>query len=128
MRLFPFLLLLPCLLAAQNVSCALSGTVQDPASAVIAGAQLTLIGLEHGFARSATTNCGGFLSFPDLPPAPFGLTVAANGFRDYRKQGIQLNSGEERNLGVIHLQIGDVAETVTVTAEVVAVNTATGEK
>jgi len=40
MRFFLLCLLLPSLLPAQNVSCALSGTVQDPTNAAVAGAPI----------------------------------------------------------------------------------------
>jgi hypothetical protein len=128
MRFLALLLLLPCLALAQNVSCALSGAMQDPANAVMANVQITLTSQENGFTRTAATNNAGFFSFPDLTPSTFTLSASAPGFRPYRQQGIVINSGEQRSLGVIHLQIGDVSNTITVSAEVVAVNTSTGER
>jgi hypothetical protein len=120
--------LLPALLPAQNISSALSGIVQDPAGAVIAGAQIKATSEDNGFVRTGTTNSDGFFSFPDLTPATFTLTVSAPGFKTYRQQGILLNSSDQRDLGTIHLEIGGNTDTVTVSAESVAVNLSNGEK
>jgi hypothetical protein len=61
-------------------------------------------------------------------PASFTLAVDAAGFRPYRQTGIVISSSEQRSLGQIALQLGDVTDTVTVQAEAAVVNTATGEK
>src|SRR5690349_20204605 len=60
------LFILPTLLPAQNISCALSGTVQDPGGAVMAGVKVTLTGQDNGFVRSAFTTGEGYFSFPHL--------------------------------------------------------------
>ncbi len=120
--------MLPALLPAQNISCGLSGTVQDPGGAVMAGVKVTLTGEDNGFVRSATTTGEGFFSFPDLTPATFTLSIDAPGFKHYRQTGIAMTSSEQRSLGRIPLQIGVLSDAVTVTAEVASVNLATGEK
>jgi hypothetical protein len=121
-------LLLPVLLPAQNISCSLSGTVHDSAGAVIPNAKVTLTSEENGFIRTVTTNHEGFFSYPDLTPATFTIAVEAPGFKIYRETGILINADEQRSLGQVKLQIGQVSETVTVSAEAVAVNTENGER
>jgi len=69
-----------------------------------------------------------FFSFPDLTPATFTLSVDSPGFKRYVQTGIEMGSGQQRSLGRISLQIGEVTEAVTVTAEVASVNLASGEK
>jgi hypothetical protein len=128
MRLVALSLFCACMLPAQNISSGLSGTVLDPAKAVITGAHVKLISVDQGFVRTANTNSGGFFSFPDLTAATFTLEVNVPGFKTYRQTGIALNSSEQRSLGEIHLQLGEVADTVTVSAEIAQVNTVTGEK
>jgi hypothetical protein len=128
MRFVALLLLFPSVLSAQNISCGLSGTVVDPANAVIAGIPITLTSEDKGFVRTATTNNNGFFSFPDLTAASFTLVINAPGFKTYRQTGIAIASSEQRSLGELRLQLGEVADTVTVTAEVAAVNMTTGEK
>ena len=126
LRLF-FVLLLPAVLPAQNTSCGLSGTVQDPGGAAIANTKVTLTGEGNGFVRTVTTTNEGFFKFPDLTPATFTLTIDAPGFKSYRQSGIAVGSGEQRSLGQIALAVGQVSETISVTAEVVSVNLTSGE-
>lgn len=123
-----FLLFLAALLAAQNTTSTISGTVQDPGGAVIAGVQITLTGEGNGFVRTVTSNNDGFFSFADLAQATYTLSMEAPGFKRYRQTGIEISSSEQRSLGRISLQIGEVSESVTVSAEIVTVNLANGEK
>src|ERR1700734_3816162 len=105
-------MLLPALLPAQNISCSLSGTVQDSAGAVIPGAKVTLTGQENGFVRTVTTNRDGFFSYPDLTPATFTIAVEAPGFKIYKETGILINADEHRSLGQVKLSVGQVSESV----------------
>src|ERR1019366_8315987 len=75
-----------------------------------------------------TTTGEGFFAFPDLTPATFTLSIDTAGFKTYRETGIAINSGEQRSLGNIKPQIGKATETVTVKAEVEAVNLVNGER
>jgi len=128
MRTAFLVLLLPALLAAQITSSALSGTVHDAAGAVVPNAKVTLTGEENGFVRTAPTTNEGFFSFPDLTPATFTLTVEASGFKRYRQTRILINADEQRSLGQIRLEVGQVTESVTVIAEAVGVDLASGER
>jgi hypothetical protein len=128
MRRFLWLILLPGLLEAQNISSSLSGTVQDPTGAVVAAARVTLTSEDTGFIRTVTTTHGGFFSFPDLTPATFSLEVTAPGFKTYRQTGIDIGSSAQHSAGAIRLQLGEVSDAVTVTADAATVNTISGEK
>lgn len=122
------LIFLSASLRAQNVSCGLSGTAVDAGGAVIAGVAVTISGTANGFVRRTVTGSEGLFSFPDLTPATFTVTLEAPGFKTYRQTGIEIGAAEQRSLGAIHLEIGAVNEAVTVTADAVAVNLATGER
>src|SRR5437879_2435370 len=111
----------------QNTSGSLSGTVQDKMGAVVPGAQITLTNAQ-GFVRTTRTNESGFFSYPDLTSSTFSIAIAAPGFRQFRENGIEVNSGEQRSLGSIVLLVGELAETVTVTAEAVSVQLGSSEK
>src|SRR5204862_6970771 len=67
-------------------------------------------------------------SFPDLTPATFTVSVAAPGFKTWRQEKLTINSSEQRDLGAVTLTLGQITESVVVTAEAVAVNLATGDK
>jgi hypothetical protein len=121
-------LLMPALLAAQVTSSALSGTVQDAAGAVVPNAKVTLIGEANGFVRTVNTTNEGFFSFPDITPSTFTLSVEAKGFKTYRQTGIQLTASDQKSLGQIKLDVGQLTESVTVAAEAVSVDLVSGER
>ncbi|MDZ4796910.1 MAG: carboxypeptidase regulatory-like domain-containing protein [Bryobacteraceae bacterium] len=128
MRLVCAFLCLSAVLAAQNISAGLSGTVIDPAGAVMPAAQITLTSEGQGFVRTSVTNTDGFFSFPDLAPATYQIEIGFTGFRPYKQTGIVLSSSQQRSLGQVKMALGQVADTVTVSAEAVAVNLSSGEK
>lgn len=104
-------------LQAQNISCSLSGSVQDGMGAAFAGADVAISSDQTGFTRTGKTNPEGFFSFPDLTPSTYTLAISASGFKKYVQAGIEIGSGEQRAMGVVKLAIGDVNESITVTAE-----------
>jgi hypothetical protein len=114
--------------SAQNVSCLLSGTLQDSSHAVIPGAEVKVVSELTGFVRLTRTNAEGFFSLPDLTPSTFTIAIAAAGFKTHTQSGVTARSGEQRSLGLIEMQVGAVGESVEVTAEVAAVMTASGER
>jgi hypothetical protein len=113
---------------AQNVSCSISGTIRDPDGAAVPGAEISVTSRDNGFIRKAITNHEGFFSIPDLTPATFSVTIAADGFKRQTVSGIEINSDEERSLGDIRLTLGTISQTVTVAADAVAVSLSSGEK
>ncbi|MDP2999481.1 MAG: carboxypeptidase regulatory-like domain-containing protein [Bryobacterales bacterium] len=112
----------------QNVSGSLSGTVQDTLQAVLPGVPVLLTDEQTGFLRTTRSNASGFFSFPDLTAATYTLSVAAPGFKRYQQNGIALNSGDQRSLGAIVMTVGEVTESVTVTAEAAPVQLGSSEK
>jgi hypothetical protein len=128
MRLLATLLLFSLCVSGQNISSGLSGTVHDPAGAVIAAAQIAITNQGQGFIRREATNAEGFFSFPDLSPGIYDLGISAAGFGSYRQTDITLNSGEQRNAGIIRLKVGAITDSVTVNADAVSLNTVSGEK
>jgi hypothetical protein len=113
---------------AQNVSCALSGVVQDSGGAVFPALEIKLSSAGTEFVRTTLTNQEGFFSFPNLTPSTFTLSITATGFKSYRQSGIELSAGDQRSLGVIRLQLGEVTESVSVVAEANPVMLASGER
>jgi hypothetical protein len=114
--------------AAQNISASLSGTVHDESGAAFAAAGVKLSNVDTAFVRTAKTNLEGFFSFPDLTPGKYNLEINAPGFKQYRQEQIELNSGDDRSAGEIKMTIGSVAESVTVTAEATAVVMGSSER
>src|SRR5579884_2460538 len=122
------LLLAPLPLAAQITTAAVSGSVQDSAGAAIPGAKVTLTNEANGFVRTVVTNREGFFAFPDLMSATFSLTIEAAGFRSFHETGIAVDADEQRSLGQIKLDVGQLSQSVTVASQATAVDLASGER
>ena len=115
-------------LFGQTVSSSLQGTVVDPANAVVPNAQVKVVGAETGTTRSTITETTGLFRFLDLEPGTYSITVTATGFKGYQQTSIILAANETRDIGKVGLSIGSAGETVTVTAEAVAIQLASSEK
>jgi len=126
------LYLTPVLLASaawsQTITGSIVGSVRDPGNLPVAGAEVTLTQTGTGAARLLKTDERGSFVFSSLQPAEYSLTVRAGGFKTVERRSIMLSASETLPLGDIALELGNVAETVTVTAEGVAVQTASAER
>ena len=80
--------------AAQDVTGALIGTVEDAQGGVLRGAVARVSSPALiGGAQTATTNDKGQLRFPALPPGLYALDVEAQGFGVYHEEGIRIGVG-----------------------------------
>ena len=105
------------MLYGQTSSGTLTGTVLDSSGAVIAGAEVRIIGTETGdVARTLTTNDLGYFTAPLLRPSIYTVEVTFSGFKKLTRQAIPLRVDEVLDLRLT-LEPGGVNEQVTVTAE-----------
>src|SRR5207302_9960731 len=107
--------------SAQTATATLSGTVIDPNGAVVPGAIITLTEVSTQLQRTATTDDQGHFSIPLLKPSTYLLQVEHQGFLTAEVRDITLNVGDERSLR-IQMKVGDVKETVNITAETPLIN------
>jgi hypothetical protein len=116
-------------LFAQNTSGSITGNVQDASGAVIPGAQVTLVNQEQGVtARETITNEAGIYLFSALPAATYTVTVELPGFKTYKKTDIKLFVNDRMGLPPIVLEVGSQAESVTVEAQTVQLETVSAER
>jgi hypothetical protein len=113
---------------SQTVSSTIVGTLTDPGNALIPGAQLTLTEKSTGATYSGKSNEAGLFRFLDLKAGEYSLRVKADGFKTFDMSAISLASSENRDLGTLVLQLGSLAEEVSVTAQATAVQTASSER
>jgi hypothetical protein len=106
---------------AQSTT-SLTGTVTDPTGAVIPNATITVENVDTGLKRSTTTDATGSYSFPQMPPGLYRVTAAAAGFRTTTIPDVRLLVNNPATLN-IRMEVGQITETVAVTAEAVQVNT-----
>ncbi|MEP6788808.1 MAG: TonB-dependent receptor, partial [Acidobacteriota bacterium] len=62
---------------AQRTTGDVEGTVKDPKGAVVPGVSVTLVGVDVGFNRSATSDENGRFRFPQIPAGTYNITTAA---------------------------------------------------
>jgi len=102
----------------------MSGTVTDPNGAVIPGAKVVATHMPTGRVYETVTTAAGLYVFPTLPAGPYSLTVTQPGFKKNVQTNIEVRVAL-RNTMDVKLEIGDVAESVEVKAEVPLLETTT---
>jgi hypothetical protein len=102
-------------LSAQVTTGTILGTVTDPAGAPVAGAQVTVTEVNRGTSVQRTTDETGSFIVPFLVPGTYRVTVEMPGFKRAEQSGIILTV-DQRARADITLQIGNVTETIEVTA------------
>jgi hypothetical protein len=109
---------------AQVAGGTITGVVKDRAGASVPGATVTVTEVATNRQRVATSSGQGIYTAAELPPGAYRVDVELSGFKPLRRTGIQLETGETAQLD-ISLEIGDVREQVTVTADAPVIRTAT---
>ena len=104
----------------------ISGTVIDSSGAVVPGAEVTLVHLATGATRTASANTSGNYVVTSLPVGTYTLIATAPGFKTFETQNVQLNVGAKLNMNAV-LEVGNVAETVSVEAGALMVESGSAE-
>lgn len=112
---------------AQTTTAQIRGTIVDQQALPVSGARITLTETSTGSVRTAASDSQGNFFFPGLNAGNYQLQVEAAGFSTVQQTGIVLSASEERSVGSIALQVGAMTQSVTVSAEAVQVQTASGE-
>lgn len=110
-----FLMLLFCLAAAAQQA-RVSGRVVDPGGAVIPNAAIVAQNEETGVRTEAQSNEAGVYVLPFLQPGRYTISVSQPGFKRFTRSGLVLQTADVITLD-LQLEIGDLAESVTVSAE-----------
>ncbi len=102
----------------------ISGTVRDASSAVLPGVTVTATQTDTGVVRTTVSNDTGSYSLSNLSLGPYRLEAALSGFRTYAQTGIVLQVNSNPVVDPV-LAIGEVTESVQVTAQAQLVDTRT---
>jgi len=117
------LLLCASLIMAQSAGTgALTGTLTDPAGAVIPNVTVTLSNLDTNQARIAVTGNDGNYKFSLLPPGSYRVKFTATGFKTEEVPSVKINVTETPVLDQA-LEVGSQTEQVTVEAGTDALQT-----
>lgn len=110
---------------AQYTTASLGGTVSDASGASIPEAQVTARNVDTGFTQVTTSDSAGAFLFSRLPIGNYELRCEKSGFSTYQQTGIRLTVNQVASQ-LITMQVGQVAERVTVEANAELVTTRTG--
>ncbi|HXW91432.1 MAG TPA: carboxypeptidase-like regulatory domain-containing protein [Terriglobales bacterium] len=91
----------------------ISGTVNDPAGAVVPGVQVTLVNRATGVTQHTVTSAAGLYTFISLNPGVYRVTASQTGFRSFVRDNVNVNV-DAVTAANITLEVGAVTETVTV--------------
>ncbi|WP_263381357.1 Plug and carboxypeptidase regulatory-like domain-containing protein [Granulicella arctica] len=118
------IVLLSLKLQAQTGS--MTGTVLDSGGAAIVGASVRVTDNGTGaLTREAMTNESGNFRLLNLSPGIYNIRVSANGMRALERNRINLDQEQTLGLGNLQLSVGQVSETVTISADEPLIETAT---
>ena len=101
---------------AQDARGTITGRISDNSDAPLAGATVDVVNLATGFSVTLRTNESGNYNAPFLPPGVYRITTSSAGFKRANQENVQVRIGETSEVN-LRLQVGDVKEEVTVTAE-----------
>src|SRR5215470_14245497 len=111
-------------LARAQFRASLRGTVTDPQGAAVNGATVTLTNTDTNQNLVSTSDANGIYQFNALPPVPYRLTVEKAGFTKKVLDHVQIIPEQPNSLDV-PLELGQVAQTITVTGTTYALDTET---
>ncbi len=112
--------------AAAQTTSTITRQVEDQNGGVVPGVSVTVRDEGTGFTRTTTTGREGRFTVPSLPVSTYQVTAELQGFRTSVVSGIRTAVGETVALTVT-LDVATLSDTVTVTANISAVNTRTSE-
>src|SRR5262249_43069826 len=102
--------------SAQISSGALTGTIVDKSGTAVPGATVTVVATGTNASRTVVSAQDGLYSVPQLRPGVYSVRVELSGFRTLNRTGVRIATGETIRLN-LELEVGAVAETLTVTAD-----------
>jgi len=109
---------------AQETRGTILGRIVDSSGAVIPNVKVGATNLATNVTVSTQSNADGNYEIPFLIPGRYRLSAELAGFKAYRRDGIELRIGDRITLE-IPMQVGEVRDEVTVTAETPLLEAAT---
>jgi hypothetical protein len=108
--------------AAQALYGSIVGTVNDQSGSPVPGATVTADNKGTGLKTDTQTDGDGNFTFRNLQPGVYDVTASLQGFREFKKTGVRVSAGNPVRHD-LRLEVGTVAEAVTVTAETTLLQT-----
>ena len=109
-------LVVSAMLSAQEFRATISGRVLDASGSAVAGAKVQAVNIANNETSAADTDTRGTYSIPFLRPGVYTVTATAAGFKTFNHENITVQVGQIVGID-IPLEVGQLSESVTVTAE-----------
>jgi carboxypeptidase family protein/TonB-dependent receptor-like protein len=108
----------------QATQSTILGSVRDSNGAAVPGSVVEIINNGTHFSRKVTTDEQGDYRVSNLEPGRYSVSVTATGFRRWLQSEVTLDSNQIRRVDA-EMAVGEIANTVTITAEGSALATET---
>ncbi|HEY2018399.1 MAG TPA: carboxypeptidase-like regulatory domain-containing protein [Bryobacteraceae bacterium] len=108
--------------ASAQVTASISGKIEDASGAAVRGATITVKSLETGATRMVLTDDAGNFHARSLSVGPQEVRAAKPGFKTEVLSRVNLQVGQDAVVN-LRLEVGEIAQEVTVAEEVPVVNT-----
>jgi carboxypeptidase family protein len=129
MKRYLLTLLVICLVSTSAASQAYIGRIVGTVSSrdgVISGATIVITDHKTGRERTVTTGTEGAFTVPQLEVGTYTVKVSMTGFKAFTANDVKIDAGREYLLNIT-LEIGNVQESITVTAGTDVLNATTAE-
>jgi hypothetical protein len=99
----------------------INGALTDTSGGVIPGATVAAIESATGLRTDTVTGANGRYSFPSLRPTTYEIRAELTGFKTVRRTDVTLQANQNLTVNIT-LELGDLAETITVAGEAATVD------
>ncbi len=123
MKYFVVLLLAASAAFAQEFRSTIAGRVTDPSGSAVVNVKVVAAETQTGAKYEAPTGQGGEYTLPFLPPGPYTITAEITGFRKHVQAGVTVSANQRLTIDIA-LQLGSQSDSVTVSADVQMLQTA----
>jgi hypothetical protein len=113
--------------AAQITTGTVSGSVRDAQGGVVPGATVTLVAA-RGTTTDTQTSADGNFVFPNVTAGTYLVRVTMDGFKTLERPGLVVSPGDRLAMSALTIEVGALAETVTVQAEAPLIQSQSGER
>ena len=126
LRLVVLLLVATIAMFAQSDRGTITGTIADPAGAVVANATIEARNVGTGSVFPVASSATGNYTIAQLPSGNYEINVSVPGFKKYTRQGLTVQAAQTVRVDIA-LEVGSAAESVTVTEETPLLKTESGD-
>ncbi len=112
----------------QGLTGQISGSVVDSSGSALPGVSVTVRNVDTQVSREAQTSEDGTFVLTELLAGTYEVSMSLTGFKSYKQTGVVLSANERVALRAVTLELGQVTETIAVTAEAARVQTQSAER